>query len=107
MPDSAAILRRLNLIKWLAIADAVLLVILVIAAITDSSAVHFLGPIHGVGFIILCGLIGLGALEGMWGWWFLLITIVTLGPPGSLWGEWRVKRELAAKAAVAPATAGP
>jgi Domain of unknown function (DUF3817) len=96
MSDSSAVLRRLSLIKWLAIADALLLVVLVIAAITGSSAVHVLGPIHGVGFIILCGLIGLGALEGKWGWWFLIITIVTLGPPGSLWGEWRVKRDLAA-----------
>jgi hypothetical protein len=106
MSDSAAVLRRLNLIKWLAIADALLLVVLVIAAITGSDAVHVLGPVHGVGFIILCGLIGVGALEGMWGWWFLIVTIVTLGPPGSLWGEWRIKRELAAKAAV-PATAAP
>ncbi|MCW3007855.1 MAG: hypothetical protein JWP17_2481 [Solirubrobacterales bacterium] len=102
MSDSSTILRRLNWVKWLAIIDAVLLVPLVIAAITDTHGlVSVLGPIHGIGFIGLCALIGIGALEGLWGWWFLLVTIVTLGPPGSLWGEWRIKRQLTAGPAAA------
>jgi hypothetical protein len=102
MTDPMTTLRRLDWIRWVAIADAVLLVPLVIAAVTNSEGVvDVLGPLHGFGFVGLCVLIGLGALQGLWGWWFLAVTIVTLGPPGSLWGEWRLRRQMDAVAAPA------
>jgi len=95
MPDRATVLRRLDWVKWLAIVDAVLLVPLIVAAITGAEGVvDVLGPAHGFGFVALCALIGIGALEGLWGWWFLLVTIVTLGPPGSLIGEMRIRRQV-------------
>lgn len=94
--DTVAIRRQLNLVRIIAIADGVLLVVLVIAAITGSSAVHVLGPIHGVGFLVLLFLVTRGAGEGKWGWWFPLIVLVTAGPPGSLYGDVRIRRALPA-----------
>jgi hypothetical protein len=35
-----------------------------------------------------------GAGEGLWGWWFPAIVVVTLGPPGSLIGDVRIRRRL-------------
>ena len=95
MANRETILRRLNWVTWVAVIDAVALVVLVWAAITDrEGVVNILGPVHGGGFVLLCVLIGLGALEKLWGWWFLAITIVTLGPPGSLIGEVVIRRRV-------------
>jgi hypothetical protein len=95
MADRETVLRRLNWVTWIAVADALLLVVLVWAAIADKEGlVSILGPIHGGGFVLLCLLIGIGALEKLWGWWFLIVTIVTLGPPGSLAGEIVIRRRL-------------
>jgi len=44
--------------------------------------------------VLLCVLIGIGCLEKLWGWWFLIITIVTLGPPGSLIGEVIIRKRV-------------
>jgi hypothetical protein len=100
MNDPVTTLRRLNWVRWIAILDALLLVPLLFAAITNADGlVSVLGPAHGLGFVALCVLIALGALEGLWGWWFLAVTIVTLGPPGSLVGEARIRRGLRTAAA--------
>lgn len=96
--DTASTLKLLNQIRLIAIADAVLLIVLVISAITDSSAVHVLGPIHGIGFLGLLYLCARGAGEERWGWWFPAIVLVTAGPPGSLIGDAKLRRELAATA---------
>jgi Domain of unknown function (DUF3817) len=90
-----ATLRRLNLIRAVAVADALLLVLLVIAAVNQAEGVvNWLGPIHGVGFLALAFMCLQGAGEGRWGWWFPAIVVVTLGPPGSLIGDLRIRREL-------------
>jgi len=87
--------RRLDVIRAVAIADALLLIVLVIAAVSDAEGVvSVLGPIHGVGFLILVFLCLRGAGEGRWGWWFPVFVVVTLGPPGSLIGEMRIRRGL-------------
>jgi len=100
MANRESILRRLNWITWVAALDAIALVVLVWAAIDDRDGiVHILGPLHGAGFILLCALIGLGAIEKLWGWWFLIATVVTLGPPGSLIGEIVIRRRMSAQAA--------
>jgi len=99
MPDRADTLRRLNVIRWVAIADFALLVGLVVAALRGAEGlVSVLGPIHGVGYLILLGLCVRGWSEGRWGLWFPAVVVVTLGPPGSLYGDRRVRRELAAGA---------
>lgn len=93
MANRETILRRLNWVTWVAVIDAIALVVLVWAAIGDRHGiVSVLGPAHGAGFIVLCVLIGVGALDKLWGWWFLIVTIITLGPPGSLIGEVIIRR---------------
>jgi hypothetical protein len=80
--------RQLNIVLVVAVLDAILLVPLVYGFITDSE-VHkeILGPIHGVGFLILVFLTARGAVEKLWGWWFPAIVVVTGGPPGSIVGD--------------------
>jgi Domain of unknown function (DUF3817) len=93
--NESLVRRRLNLIRAVAIADALLLVLLVIAALRDAEGVvNWLGPIHGVGFLMLLFLCSRGAGEGLWGWWFPAIVVVTLGPPGSLIGDVRIRKQL-------------
>lgn len=92
--DTEKILKQLNIIRILAIADAILLVPLVLGAILDWGIAPVLGPIHGIGFLALILLTARGAQEEWWGWWFPVVVIVTLGPPGSLYGDLRVRREL-------------
>lgn len=87
--------RLLDVIRVVAIVDAVLLIVLVVCALTDREAiVSVLGPIHGVGFLGLLYLCVRGAGEGLWGWWFPALVVVTLGPPGSLIGDRRIRRRL-------------
>lgn len=91
--NTAHVHRRLDVIRIVAIADAVLLVPLIVAAVNGAeSVVDVLGPIHGVGFLLLLFLCVRGAGEGLWGWWFPAIVVVTLGPPGSLIGDVRIRR---------------
>jgi hypothetical protein len=95
MANRETVLKRLNWVTAIAIIDAIALVVLVWAAVTDREGiVDVLGPAHGGGFVLLCVLIGLGCLEKLWGWWFLILTIVTLGPPGSLIGEVIIRKRV-------------
>ena len=94
--QSAKTLKRLNLIGVIAIADALLLAVLLYASFTDSDLVHVLGPIHGVGFLILVALCARGFMEERWDWWFPALVVVTGGPPGSLIGDYVLRRKLAA-----------
>lgn len=98
-PDPAATLKQLNLIRVIAILDIILLIPLLmnLVGIIDSDAmVSVIGPIHGIGFLLLLFLCVKGAGEERWGWWFPAIVVITLGPIGSLYGEHRVRRELTA-----------
>ena len=74
---------------WVGIADALLLLVLVYVAFIDrsDSAVSIIGPIHGIGFVMLLVMTGAGAQRGHWGWWFPVLVLVTGGPIGSLTGE--------------------
>jgi hypothetical protein len=93
--NESVVRRRLNLIRIVAIVDALLLVPLVIAALSDAEGVvNWLGPLHGAGYVILLFLCARGAAERLWGWWFPAIVIVTLGPPGSLIGDVKIRRQL-------------
>lgn len=87
-------LKRLNAIGVIAIADAVLLAVLLVASFSDSDLVHVLGPIHGIGFVALVALCVRGVTEERWDWWFPAIVVVTGGPPGSLIGDWILRRKL-------------
>jgi len=88
-------LRKLNVIAIIAVADAVLLAVLLYGSLSDNhDIVSVLGPIHGVGFLALLYLCVSGAAEKRWGWWFPAIVVVTLGPPGSLIGDVICRRKL-------------
>ncbi len=89
-------LRRLNLIAVVAIADAVLLAVLLWASLGDREGlVHVLGPIHGIGFLLLLVLCIRGVVEERWDWLFPALVVVTGGPLGSLIGDYVLRRKLA------------
>lgn len=91
----AGTIRRLNLIAVIAVADALLLAVLLWASFSDREGlVHVLGPIHGVGFVVLVALCVRGLFEERWDWWFPAIVVVTGGPPGSLIGDYVLRRRL-------------
>lgn len=95
-------IRFLNWIAIVAVVDVLLLIPLVWSSrwISDNEGVvEILGPVHGFLFIVLIGLCAWGAMQKWWGWWFPLITVITLGPPGSLIGDFVIRRRLKAAAA--------
>ena len=95
-PSSTSQRRALNLVLAVGIADALLLVVLLYFAFVDRSdaAVSILGPVHGVGYIILLYLTVTGASGKRWGWWFPGIVLVTGGPLGSIVGDVILRRRL-------------
>ena len=96
--ERATTLRRLNVIAIVAIADALLLAVLLWASFSDSDGlVHILGPIHGGGFLALLALCTIGWSEKRWDWWFPALVVVTLGPPGSLICDYVLRRKLQAE----------
>jgi integral membrane protein len=97
VPDRDSTLRLLNQIRIVAILDFLLLIPLVLAMIAGNDTIKpILGPIHGVGFLLMLFLCVKGAGEDRWGWWFPVLVVVTLGPIGSLLGDRRVRRDLRA-----------
>lgn len=95
--DTASTLKALDRIRLLAIVDFFALIPLVVFLIIGNDSIKgILGPIHGVGFLGLIFLCGKGASEGRWGWWFPALVVVTAGPPGSLIGDVKIRRDLAA-----------
>lgn len=95
--DTAETIKQLDRIRLLALIDFLALIPLVICFAIGSDAIKgILGPIHGIGYLGLLYLCAKGAGEGRWGWWFPAIVVVTLGPPGSLIGDVKIRRELAA-----------
>lgn len=92
-------MRFLNIIAWVAVIDVLLLIPLIWASrwIADRhDLVAVLGPTHGFLFMVLIGLCAYGSLQKWWGWWFPILVVVTLGPLGSLIGDWIVRRQLKA-----------
>lgn len=92
--------RLLNAVLVVGVVDALLLVALLYFAFVDRSdaAVGVLGPIHGVGYLLLLGLTGRGAVDDQWGWWFPALVLVTGGPVGSFAGEVVLRPRLRADA---------
>ncbi len=90
-------LRFLNWIAIVAVVDVILLIPLVWASrwvANNHDLVSVLGPIHGFLFMALVGMVAWGSLRKWWGWWFPAIVVITLGPIGSLIGDWIVRRNL-------------
>ena len=94
--DAASRRKALNRVLAVGIADALLLVVLLYFAFADRSdaAVSVLGPIHGVGFLVLLFLTAQGAGEKRWGWWFPALVFVTGGPLGTIVGDLVLRKRL-------------
>lgn len=88
---------REQVLKWILIVswiDLLLFLPLLYGVIADVDSLSpIFGPIHGVGFVIEVGLIGWGAINKWWGWWYPIVTVITTGPPGAILGHRRAKRE--------------
>jgi hypothetical protein len=95
-PARAGSRRLLTEVLWVGIADALLLVVLAYVAFIDrhDGAVSIIGPIHGLGFLLLLGLTATGARRGHWSWWFPAVVLLTGGPVGSIAGEIVLRRRL-------------
>jgi hypothetical protein len=87
---------HLNAVLALGLADALLLLVLLYVAFVDrsDSAVHVLGPVHGIGFVLLIALTANGAIRRLWGWWFPLIVVLSGGPIGTIVGDLVLRRRL-------------
>jgi hypothetical protein len=85
----------LNVILGAAVVDAVFLAGLVVAVVAGSSgAIEVLGPLYIFGFVYLLYLAATGAMHGNWGWGFLGLVAVTLGPAGAIYGARRMRTEV-------------
>lgn len=90
-------MRFLNIIAVVALLDVLLLIPLIWSSqwVADRhEIVAVLGPIHGFLFMVLIGLCGWGSYKEWWGWWFPIFVVVTLGPLGSLIGDWIIRKQV-------------
>lgn len=96
VPVTPDVRRQLNITLAVGLADAALLLVLVFFAFISRSdtAVHILGPIHGLGFLALIFLTANGALQKLWPWWFPALVVVTGGPIGSIIGDVILRRSV-------------
>ena len=86
--DAQLVLRWLGVVRWVALADLILLIVLLVGSFTDNERmVGVFGLAHGIVFLALIGIVGMGALQKLWSWWFLVGTVVSTGPPGAFVGE--------------------
>jgi len=87
--------RRLRTVRWVALADLVLLIALITASRLDNRDwVAILGPIHGGNFLLLLVIIYTGVTDGLWHWVFLVGTFITGGPIGAFVGELIISHRL-------------
>ena len=85
----------LNVILGAAAVDAVFLVALLVAlAVGSSGAVRVLAPLYGFGFVYLLYLAAKGAMDRRWGWSYLALVAVTLGPVGAVVGARRMRAQI-------------
>ena len=92
--EAQQVLRWLMIVRWIALADLVLLIVLLVASFSDNEQmVQIFGLTHGIAFLALIALVGIGAVQKLWSWWFLAGTLITTGPPGALVGEVLISRK--------------
>ena len=78
--------KRLNALRLISIADAVLLAVLVYAAMRgDEGAVGVIAPLYGLALLMLLGGIAAAARRGWWSWRFVA-AVAVLGPLVSIPG---------------------
>src|SRR3954447_26612412 len=98
-PGAAALRISLNVMLGAAIADALFLVaLLVTLALGGRGAAGVPAALYAFGFFYLLYLAAKGAMDRRWGWWYLVLIALTLGPIGALVGERRMRARLPAAA---------
>ena len=96
MPDRATTLKKLDLIRLIAVFDVILLVVLLGFSFSDNKGgVSTLGPIHGLVVLVLLYLTAVGAGEKRWGW---LFPVTTLIPIFALLYDVKLRRQVTAAA---------
>ena len=74
--------------------DLVLIIVLLFASfVNNEELVRIFGLTHVIVFLALIAIVGIGAVQKLWSWWFLVATLVTTGPPGALVGEILIARK--------------
>ena len=92
--EAQQVLRWLMIVRWVALADMVLLIVLLVASFANNEElVQIFGLTHGIVFLALIAIVGIGAVQKLWSWWFLVATLITTGPPGALVGEVLIARK--------------
>ncbi len=92
--EAQQVLRWLVIVRWTALADLVLLIVLLVASFANNEEmVQIFGLTHGIVFLALIAIVGIGAVQKLWTWWFLVGTLITTGPPGALVGEILIARK--------------
>ena len=96
MPDRATTLKKMDLIRLIAVLDVILLVVLLGFSFSDNKGgVSILGPIHGLVVLVLLYLTAVGAGEKRWGW---LFPVTTLIPIFALLYDVKLRRQVTAAA---------
>ena len=86
--EAQQVLRWLMIVRWIALANLVLLIVVLVASFANNEElVQIFGLTHGIVFLALIAIVGIGAVQKLWSWWFLVATLVTTGPPGALVGK--------------------
>ena len=86
--EAQQVLRWLMIVRWIALADFVLLIVLLVSSFVNNEEwVQIFGLGHGIVFLVLIAIVGIGAFQKLWSWWFLVATLITTGPPGALVGD--------------------
>src|SRR3954471_21717054 len=107
-PGDAALRISLNVMLGAAIADAVFLVALLVAlALGGRGAAGVPAALYAFGFIYLLYLAAKGAMDRRWGWSYLALIAVTLGPVGAMIGAPRMRARLAPPPPPPPPTQPP
>jgi len=92
--EAQQVLRWLMIVRWIALADLILLIVLLVATLANNEElVQIFGLAHGIVFLALIAIVGIGAIQKLWSWWFLVATLITTGPPGALVGEILIARK--------------
>jgi len=79
--EAQQVLRWLGIVRWIALADLVLLIVLLVASFANNEEmVQISGLTHGIVFLALIAIVGIGAVQKLWSWWFLIGTLITTGP---------------------------
>jgi len=92
--EAQRVLRWLMIVRWVALADLVLLIVLLVASFANNEElVQIFGLTHGIVFLALIAIVGIGAVQRLWSWRFLVATLITTGPPGALVGELLIARK--------------